>query len=104
MAVPTGHVRHVFAAHILELQDDVLERLVQRRADVHIPIGKGRAVVENESLAGLRVAFAQFFVNALLVPARQPLRLTLHQAGFHRKTSLRQIERVLVIHSDGAGS
>ena len=99
VAVPAGHVRHVFAAHVLELQDDVLERLVQRRADVHIPIGKRRPVMQHKRFFRLSMARAKLAVNILLIPPAQPLRFTLHQPGFHGKPGLRQVERVLVIHA-----
>ena len=91
MTIPARHIRHILAAHGLELEDDVLEGLVQRRANVHIAIGKGRAVVEDESLIGLRVAGADLGVQIISIPLLKPLRFTLDEAGFHGKTGLRQI-------------
>jgi len=50
MAIPTGHVRGVVAVQSTALDDNVLEHLVHRMADVDVAIGIGRAVVENELL------------------------------------------------------
>ncbi len=66
---------------------------------MHIAIGKGRAVVEDKILVRLRVAFANLRVQIVGVPLLEALRFTLDEAGFHGKTGLRQIERVLIIHA-----
>jgi hypothetical protein len=76
--------------------NDVLENLVQGRADVDITIGKGRSVVQDK----LRRACAgrlDFLVEAGAVPLFQSLRFARHQIGFHGKAGPRQIERVLII-------
>ena len=56
MAIPARNIRHILAAHGLEFEDGILEDLVECRADVHIAISKGRAVMQYEGLLGLRVA------------------------------------------------
>ena len=48
VAIPAGNVRRAEAAQGLVFDDDVLENLVQRGADVDIAVGKGRAVVQDE--------------------------------------------------------
>ena len=58
---------------------------------MHIAIGEGRAVVEDESLIGLRVAGADLGVQIVSIPLLEALRFTLDEAGFHGKTGLRQV-------------
>ena len=48
MAVPARDVGRAEAAQRLVLDDDVLENLVQRGADVDVAVGEGRAVVQDE--------------------------------------------------------
>ena len=83
----------------MEFENEILERFVERRADVDVAIGEGRTVVEDERLSGLRVAGADAVVNAFGVPLLEALGLALHETGFHRETRLRQIECVFVIHA-----
>ena len=51
VAVPAGHVGRVLAEQGLGADDHVLERVVERMADVDVAVGVGRAVVEDELLA-----------------------------------------------------
>ena len=53
VAVPARHVVGVVAEHLLRAHDDVLEDLVERRADVDVAVGVGRAVVEDEARLAL---------------------------------------------------
>ena len=99
VTIPARHIRHILTAHGLEFQDGILENLVERRADVHIAVGKRRPVVQHEGLLGLRVALPNAGVQILRIPLLKPLRLTLHQAGFHGKTGLRQVQRIFVTHA-----
>jgi hypothetical protein len=48
VAVPARHVGRVEAGHGLGADDDVLEDLVERVADVDAAVGVGRAVVQHE--------------------------------------------------------
>ena len=50
VAIPAGNVGRAFAAQGLILDDDVLENLVQRGADVDVAVGERRAVVQDEFL------------------------------------------------------
>src|SRR4051812_20991121 len=76
VAVPAGHERRVLAEQGLGAPHHVLERPIERVADVDVAIGVGRAVVENELLA-TRTGFADLAVNVLLDPAREDRRLLL---------------------------
>ena len=51
MAVPARHIGRILAQQVLRAADHVLEDVVERVADVHVAIGIGRAVVEDELLA-----------------------------------------------------
>ena len=97
MAVPARHVRHVFAAHCLVLENEILENLVQRRADVHIAVGERRAVVQQKTLRAL-APLLDLFVQAVRIPLGQALRLALHKAGAHRKIRLRKVQRIFILH------
>ena len=48
VAIPARDVRRADAAQGLVLDDDVLENLVQRRADVDIAVGERRAVMQHK--------------------------------------------------------
>ena len=97
VAIPARDVGRVFAADRLMLDDDVLEDLVQRGADMDVAIGERRAVVQDEFLlAG--AGFLNLAVEIGGLPFLQALRFARHQIGFHGKVGARQIERVFVVH------
>ena len=48
VAVPSRHIVGVLAKHLLGAVDHVLEDLVERRADMDVAVGIGRAVVKDE--------------------------------------------------------
>ena len=55
VAIPARHVGRAEAAQGFVFDDDVLENLVQRGADVDVAVGERRAVVQDEFLrAGAR--------------------------------------------------
>ena len=65
MAVPPRHERRVEARHGLRLDDEVLQDLVQRRAQVDVAVGIRRPVVQHESgMAGAFLAISGF-ISAL---------------------------------------
>ena len=102
VAVPAGHIRRVHALQRLGADDHVLEDMVERMADVHVAIGVGRAVVEDELLApGARGANLAFEIG--LQPFRQNQRLLLRQAGLHRKVGLGQEDGIAIIALFGGG-
>ena len=98
VAIPTGNIRRIKASQRPRLDHDVLENLVQRRADVHIAVGERRPVVQDKPCS-----LTARGLDALVNPARLPLfetfRFARHQVGFHCKAGLRQVQRVLVVHS-----
>src|SRR5262245_52285779 len=63
VTVPTGNVRSASTSDAVRLDDDVLENLVERRADVNVPIGEGRAVVQDELFGGLGAGVLNRFVK-----------------------------------------
>ena len=100
VAVPAGHVVGVLARHLLRADDQVLEDLVERVADVDVAVGVGRAVVQHEFRPAGPGA-AQLAVEAVARPAGENFRLFLRQAGPHREIGLGQIERVGIVGALG---
>ncbi len=98
VAIPAGDVRRVEAHHGPASDDDVLEDLVQRMADVDVPVRVRRPVVEYEpGPPGSDPA------ALLLQPHRLPRGkldgLPPREVGLHRKVRPRQVERALVVGS-----
>ena len=96
VTVPAGHVVGFPARHLMRADDDVLQRLVERRADVDIAVGVRGPVVQHEFGAAL-AALAQLAIQILARPASQNLRLLLRQTAAHGKIGLRQIESARII-------
>ena len=103
VAVPAGHIGRVLALQRLGADDHVLEDMVQRMADVHVAIGVGRAVVEDELVAAL-AAFANLAFEVALQPFRQNQRLLLRQAGLHREVGLGQEDGVAIVRCVSHGA
>ena len=101
VAVPARHVGGVEAGQRLGLDDDVLEDLVHRMADVDVAVGVGRAVVQDE-LGPAGGGLADRLVAFLLLPALHPAGLALGEVAPHRERGVGQVERVLVVRH-GAG-
>jgi hypothetical protein len=100
VAVPTGDVRRQEARHGLRLHHDVLDDLVEPGAEVHVPVGVRRAIVQHVlRFAGIGVQ--NLLVEVGLAPACHDGRLTLRQIGAHREVSFGEIQCVLVIHAGG---
>ena len=89
VAIPARHVVGVVAQHLLALGHEILQDLVQRRSDMDVAVGVGRAVMEHELGAAPRF-LAQLPVEADLVPALEHFRLALRQPRAHREFGLRQ--------------
>ena len=96
VTVPAGNVVGFPPRHLVRAHDDVLQRLVERRADVNIAVGVRGPVVEHEFRPAL-ASFAQRSVEIFPRPAGQNLRLLLRQAGAHREVGLWQIERARIV-------
>ncbi len=99
VAIPTGDIARIAAHHLVTANDHVFDRFVQRVADMQMPVGIGRAVVQREGLAPLFLA--QAVVNADLFPTGEPIRLAVGQACAHRKIGLGQVQRVFVVNGFG---
>ena len=89
VAVVAGDVGGVEAGHGLGLDDEVLQALVQRVAQVNGSVGVGRAVVKQVDRAAA-AGLAQLFIEPERGPASQPKRLILRQIGLHREGGLGQ--------------
>ena len=74
---------------------EVLDDLVEGMPDMDGAVGVRRAVVQDERLAVL-VLLEHRFVDVLLLPFLQALRLGRGQVTAHREIRLREIHRVLV--------
>ena len=96
MAVPARNVRRVETGQCLGADDDVLEYLVDRMADVNIAVGVGRAVVQDEQRASLR-RFADLLVEFFLLPGRNPLRLALGEIAAHGEGRVGEVKCVFVV-------
>ena len=102
MTIPARHVRRAVALHRFEAIDDVLERLVQRGADMHIAVGERRAIVEDECLLTLGAVFLDRGVEIQFLPVSNSRRLTLDQICPHREFGFWQKEGVFQVlgHTD----
>jgi hypothetical protein len=96
VAVPARHVGRIETAQGLRADDDVLEDLVDRMADVDVAIGIGRAVMEHEARAA-GADLADALVKPLPLPLGDPLRLAPGQIAAHRKRGIGKVQGVLVV-------
>ena len=76
------------AGHRFVLDDDVLENLVERMADVDVAIGVGRTVVQNKFRPFL-IRFKNLEISSFALPPFDLLRFILRQVGPHGKLRLR---------------
>ena len=96
VAIPTGHIRRVFAKQSLRADDHVFEDMVERMANMHVAIGVWRAIMQDELFAPT-AAIAQFRVEILLLPACENARLLLRKASLHRKVCFGQEDAVAIV-------
>ena len=89
VAIPTGDIGRILAQQRLRAHHRILQDMVQRVADVHVAVGVGRAIVEDE-LRPPGAGFTQLGVKIGRLPYAENLRLALRQASFHRKVGFRQ--------------
>ena len=95
VAIPARHIAAVLAHHLLRTDDEILEDLVERMADVQMPVGIGRAVMQDKRRsAGF---LPQAVIDADLFPAGKPVGLAAWQVGAHGKIGLGQKDGVAVI-------
>eukprot|EP01035_Chromulina_nebulosa_P031134 gene31134-41481_t len=96
MAIPTGHIRRVFAQQCLRADDHVLQNMVQRMADMHVAIRVWRAIMQNELLTPA-TAIAQLRIKILRLPTRENARFLLRKASLHREICFRQENGVAIV-------
>ena len=96
VAIPTGHIRRVFAQQCLRANNHVLQNMVQRVADMHVAIRIRRAIMQNELLTPT-AAIAQLRIKILRLPTRENARLLLRKAGLHREICFRQENGVAIV-------
>ena len=100
VAVPTGDVGRAEAAHRLVAQDGILQQFVEGGADVHVPVGEGRTIVEHEGrLTG--GAGLDRLVEAEALPMGDAYRLALGETGPHREIGHRKVEGILELFGHG---
>ena len=97
VAIPTRHVGRIETAQSFGFDDNVLQHLIYRMADVDRAIGVRRAVMQNE-LRPTGADLANFLIQLIVVPFFQHLRFALRQIGFHRKLGLGEVQGLFVIH------
>ncbi len=91
MAVPAGDVGGVEAGHGLGFDDEILDALVERVAEVDGAVGVGGTVVEDVfGLAG--AGGADLAVEVVLLPLGEACGLVLREIGLHGKGGLGQVE------------
>src|SRR5690606_23084344 len=96
VAVPARAVRRVEAGQVARLDDEVLEDLVDRVAEVDRAVGVWRAVVQHEQRAALGVR-AQLLVEAFGFPAREDVGLAARQVATHGEVGGGQVEGSFVV-------
>ena len=96
VAVPARNIRGILAEQGLGAHDHVLDRMVERMADVDVAVGVGRTVVEDELLAPGAV-LANLLVQSFGFPALKDRRLLLRQPGLHRKVGARKENRRTIV-------
>ena len=96
VGVPARNIRRIVAGHILVADDHILEDLIHGGANVNIPVGIGRAIVEDKRSLIL-VPFHHLTVQILAIHFFQHPRFPLCQLGTHREVGLGQIDGLVII-------
>ena len=96
VAVPARHVGRIEAGERLRADDDVLQHLVDRMADVDVAVGIRRAIVQHEARAA-GADLADALIELFLLPLGDPLRFALGQVAAHREGGVGQVQGVFVI-------
>jgi len=97
VAVPARHVDAVVARHILRLDDEVLDDLVEGRPEMDVAVGIRGAVVQD--VGGTPPGdLPDLLVDTDLLPPPERLGLLSGEARLHGEIGLGQIEGGLVIH------
>ena len=101
VAVPAGHVGRAETAHGFVAVDDVLERLVQGRADMDVAVRERWAVMQDEGRGAGPFAL-DGVVEIGFFPVGHPGRLALHQIRPHGEIGFGKQEGVFQVlrHSE----
>ena len=90
VAIPARHIDSIEPAHLATLDDHVLENLIEGRAQMNIPVGIRRTIMEDIKRTILAV-LSQQIVQPHLFPFGQNLGFLLGEIGFHGKIGLRKV-------------
>ena len=101
VAIPTGDVGSEVTALRVAFDDEVLEDLVERMADVNGSVGIRWAVMKNEGLSVL-VLLEHAMIQILLFPFLKTLRLVLRQVAAHGEVSPGKIHGLFIAVSHEA--
>ena len=96
VAVPAWHVVGIKPLQLARFDNHVFEHLVYSVADVDLPVGVGRAVVQDEFFLAFARG-AKLLVQVALVPLFDPIWLALGQFAPHGKRGVGQVEGGAVI-------
>ena len=100
VAVPARHIGRIHAVERSRLDDDVLEDLVDRVAQVDRAVGVGRSVVQHETRSAGTLR-AQPRVDVDFVPASQRRRFALGQVAAHREVGGGEMDGGFVVAAHG---
>ncbi len=51
VTIPARHINGIITRHLFGADDDILQDFIQRGADMNIPVGIRRPIMQNEGLA-----------------------------------------------------
>ena len=97
VAVPARHVVRVIAGHVAALDDDVLQDLVDRVADVDVAVRIGRAVMQHEARPAA-AGRTDRLVDVVFLPLRNPGGLALGEVAPHGEGGVGQVEGLFIVH------
>ncbi len=97
MAVPTWDIGRTIPSHVLILDDDVLEDLVEGVTEVDVPVSVGGAIVK-DILSPRLIPMNHFEIDVVPLPFFQLLRFLLGEISAHGKARLGQVEGVFKVH------
>jgi len=98
VAVPSRYIRRPEAGERLVLDDNVLQYLVERRADMDMAVGIRRPVMQNKK-GTCFVLFEYFMIQVLFFPTAEKFRFPLAQICLHREIGGRKQDgRGIITH------
>ena len=92
VGIPAGDIVGFIACHMLVTDNDILQCLIQRMADMNLAVGIGRSVVEDESgRAVLSSLFQSGMIQIMFLPEFYEARFLLRKISAHREICFRQM-------------